>query len=122
MDEGLLGGGLAAAVEVLLKEQCGGRTAGLKAGYGVPGKTARQSSRSLAQGPPLLTDFTKEMPLFFALKSKTLRGRRAPPAAEGCIADAFFGASPVVASALGIRSGATPCGCLTVTCMHAALG
>jgi hypothetical protein len=28
----------------------------------------------------------------------------------GSVADAFFGASPVVASALGIRSGATPCG------------
>jgi hypothetical protein len=29
---------------------------------------------------------------------------------RGLVADAFFGASPVVASALGIRLGATPCG------------
>jgi hypothetical protein len=29
---------------------------------------------------------------------------------RGSVADAFFGASPVVASALGIRSGATPRG------------
>jgi hypothetical protein len=28
----------------------------------------------------------------------------------GSVADAFFGASPVVASALGVRSGATPRG------------
>jgi hypothetical protein len=31
-------------------------------------------------------------------------------ATGGLLADAFFGASPVVASALGIRSGATPRG------------
>jgi hypothetical protein len=31
-------------------------------------------------------------------------------AIRGSVADAFFGASPVVASALGIRSGATPRG------------
>ena len=42
---------------------------------------------------------------------------KAEPSGDGCAADrggfaadAFFGASPVVASALGIRSGATPCG------------
>ena len=33
----------------------------------------------------------------------------------GSVADAFFGASPVVASALGIRSGATPRGPIHVT-------
>ena len=43
---------------------------------------------------------------------------KAEPSVTGCAADrggfatdAFFGASPVVASALGIRSGATPCEC-----------
>jgi hypothetical protein len=36
-------------------------------------------------------------------------------ATRGSIADAFFGASPVVASALGIRSGATPRGPIYIT-------
>ena len=69
-------------------------------------KNARRTSRFIAQWPPLLRDFTKEIARLIKTK---------PPAAgftssRGCVADAFFGASPVVASALGIHSGATPCG------------
>ena len=70
-----------------------------------PGKNRPASSRRLIQGPQL-RDFTKES-----------RSSKAKPsdsdfvvATRGSDADAFFGASPVVASALGIRLGATPDG------------
>jgi hypothetical protein len=64
-------------------------------------------SRLISPRPQLLRDSTKESILL--LKPK--------PSDDGCVAatrglvaDAFFGASPVVASALGIRLGATPRG------------
>jgi hypothetical protein len=46
--------------------------------------------------------------MIFFLKPKPSDGDLA--AIRGLVADAFFGASPVVASALGIRLGATPRG------------
>ena len=73
-------------------------------------KAARRSSRLLAPRPPLLRDFTKES----GGQSQSQKQNPLPAtdraAAEGSIADAFFGASPVVASVLGIRPSATPGG------------
>ena len=54
--------------------------------------------------PPLLRDSTKKSIVFF-LKPKPSEGDLV--ATRGSVADAYFGASPVVASALGIRLGAT---------------
>ena len=68
-------------------------------------KAARRSFAFYSPRPPLLRDFTKEI-----LCSKTKPSEGDFVADRGFIADAFFGASPVVASALGIRSGATPRG------------
>jgi hypothetical protein len=74
-------------------------------------KAARLALAFYSPRPPLLRDFTKEM-----VKSKSKPKKTKPSdgdcfgATRGLDADAFFGASPVVASALGIRSGATPRG------------
>jgi hypothetical protein len=68
-------------------------------------KAARRSFALYGPRPQLLRDFTKETG---KIKNKTLWGELL--AARGWMTDAFFGASPVVASALGIRSGATPRG------------
>jgi hypothetical protein len=68
-------------------------------------KAARRSFAFYSPRPPLLRDFTKEI-----ICSNTKPSEGDFVAGRGLIADAFFGASPVVASALGIRSGATPCG------------
>ncbi len=74
-------------------------------------KAARRSFALYSPRPQLLRDFTKE----------TGGGKTKPSGVEllavtgGLIADAFFGASPVVASALGIRSGATPRGRIHTT-------
>jgi hypothetical protein len=69
-------------------------------------KPARRPFAFNSPRPQLLKGFTKEsMPL----KSKPSDGDFVA-AIGGSVADAFFGASPVVASALGIRSGATPRG------------
>src|ERR1035441_6335448 len=69
-------------------------------------KPARRSLAFYSPRPQLLRGSTKES-----------MGSKAEPSAgdfvaasRGSVADAFFGASPVVASALGIRSGATPRG------------
>src|SRR5208283_5802841 len=56
--------------------------------------------------PQLLGSFSKES---MSSKPKPSAGDFVA-ARRGSFADAFFGASPVVASALGIRSGATPRG------------
>ena len=69
-------------------------------------KSARRSVAFNSPRPPLLRGSTKEsMPS----KPKPSDGDFVA-ATRGSVADAFFGASPVVASALGIRSGATPRG------------
>ena len=69
-------------------------------------KPARRSLAFHSSRPPLLRGSTKESML---LKPKPRDGDFVA-AITGSVADAFFGASPVVASALGIRSGATPRG------------
>jgi hypothetical protein len=71
-------------------------------------KSARRSLAFYSPRPQLLEGFTKESTVFF-LKPKPSEGDFLS-AIRGSVADAFFGASPVVASALGIRSGATPHG------------
>ena len=95
-------------------------------------KAARRSSRWIAQWPPLLRDFTKERPLknsdcMFTENAASTKVGKHPcmPTGDGrpdekpsgghCAPEGlppmrFFGASPVVASALGIRLGATPRG------------
>jgi len=69
-------------------------------------KPARRSLAFNSPRPQLLGGFTKES---LASKPKPSDGDFVA-AIRGSIADAFFGASPVVASALGIRLGATPRG------------
>src|SRR5262245_42556162 len=71
-------------------------------------KAARRSLAFYRPRPQLLRDSTKES-MLFSLKPKPSDGDFVA-ATRGSVADAFFGASPVVASALGIRSGATPRG------------
>ena len=84
----------------------------LKAG-GKPGQSGPASSRWMNPRPPLLRNFTQEIHVVI-VKVKTSKAK--PPdgdfvaATRGLRADAFFGASPVVASALGSRLGATPRG------------
>src|ERR1035437_6154150 len=68
-------------------------------------KPARRSLAFHSPRPPLLKGSTKES---MTSKPKPSDGDFA--AIRGSVADAFFGASPVVASALGIRLGATPRG------------
>ena len=69
-------------------------------------KPARRSFAFKSPRPQLLKGSTKEST---RSKSKPSDGDFIA-AIRGSGADAFFGASPVVASALGIRSGATPRG------------
>ena len=69
-------------------------------------KPARRSFAFHSPRPQLLKDPTKES---MSSKPKPSDGDFVA-AIRGSVADAFFGASPVVASALGIRSGATPRG------------
>src|ERR1039457_1555565 len=69
-------------------------------------KPARRSIAFHSPRPPLLRGSTKES---MTSKPKPSDGDFVA-AIRGSVADAFFGASPVVASALGIRSGATPRG------------
>jgi hypothetical protein len=72
-------------------------------------RRANPARRSLAfhsPRPPRLRNFTKES---MTAKPKPSEGDFVA-AIRGWVADAFFGASSVVASALGIRSGATPRG------------
>ncbi len=69
-------------------------------------KSARRPLAFHSPRPQLLKGPTKEST---PLKSKPSDGDFVA-AIGGSLADAFFGASPVVASALGIRSGATPRG------------
>ena len=69
-------------------------------------KPARRSLAFNSPRPPLLKGSTKES---MTSKPKPSDGDFVA-AIGGSVADAFFGASPVVASALGIRSGATPHG------------
>ncbi len=67
-------------------------------------------SRFLYPRPPLLRNFTKEIGKF-KVKVKGLNQNpltAAAPPAEGLNAGAFFGASPVVASALDLRVGRDP--------------
>jgi hypothetical protein len=69
-------------------------------------KPARRSFAFHSPRPQLLKGPTKES---MSSKPKPSDGDFVV-AIGGSVADAFFGASPVVASALGIRSGATPRG------------
>ena len=72
-------------------------------------RRANPARRSLAfhsPRPPRLRNFTKES---VTSKPKPSDGDFVA-AIRGSVADAFFGASSIVASALGIRSGATPRG------------
>ena len=69
-------------------------------------KPARRSLALHSPRPPLLRGSTKESML---LKPNPCDGDFVA-AITGSVADAFFGASPVVASALGIRLGSPPRG------------
>jgi hypothetical protein len=69
-------------------------------------KSARRSFAFYSPRPQLLEGFTKESR---SSKTKPSDGDFVA-ATRGSVADAFFGASPVVASALGVRLGATPRG------------
>ena len=69
-------------------------------------KPARRSFAFQSPRPQLLKGLTKES---MSSKPKPSDGDFVA-AIRGSVADAFFGASPVVASASGIRSGATPRG------------
>jgi hypothetical protein len=69
-------------------------------------KPARRFFAFNSPRPQLLKGSTKES---MRSKPKPSDGNSVA-AIRGSVADAFFGASPVVASALGIRSGATTCG------------
>src|SRR5579875_311587 len=71
-------------------------------------KAARRSFAFSSPRPSLLRGSTKESMIFF-LKPKPSAGDFVA-ARRGSGADAFFEASPVVASALGIRLGAPPRG------------
>lgn len=69
-------------------------------------KPARRSFAFCSPRPQFLGSLTKESELG---KTKPSTGGFLAPS-RGLLADAFFGASSVVASALGIRLGATPRG------------
>jgi len=78
--------------------------------FGAPGKSGPAVFASYGPRPQLLRNFTKE-----SRRAKSKARSKSKPfdgdfvaATEGSIADAFFGASPVVASALGAVPGATP--------------
>jgi hypothetical protein len=70
-------------------------------------KAARRSLAFFSPRPQLLEGFTKES--LFRIRTPSDNGHRRH-FQRVFSTDAFFGASPVVASALGIRSGATPRG------------
>jgi Helix-turn-helix domain len=70
-------------------------------------KAARPSLAYQSPRPPLLRNFTKESGDCFLKPKPSGSGFSARGSS---VADAFFGASPVVASALGIHLGATPRG------------
>jgi hypothetical protein len=76
-------------------------------------KPARRSFALYSPRPQLLRDFTKER-VTSTSNSKPSAGDLLA-ATRGLMTDAFFGASPVVASALGVRSGATPHGRIHIT-------
>jgi hypothetical protein len=67
---------------------------------------ARRSSRWILPRPPLLRDSTKEREIGKP-KTKPSAGD-CLAASGGLVADAFFGASPVVASALGVHARRDP--------------
>ena len=69
---------------------------------GKPGKNSPASSRWIYPRPPLLRNFTKEIHGVKVKPSKPPDGDFVA-ATRGLSADAFFGASPVVASALDLR-------------------
>ena len=78
--------------------------------FGAPGKSGPAVFASYGPRPQLLRNFTKE-----SRRAKSKARSKSKPfdgdfvaATEGSIADASFGASPVVASALGAVPGATP--------------
>ena len=71
-------------------------------------KAARRTSRFIAQG--LRSSETSPKKVIRDAKIKPSAGGDCVATDRGRIADAFFGASPVVASVLGVRLGATPRG------------
>lgn len=78
--------------------------------FGAPGNGGPAVFALYGPRPQLLRNFTKE-----SGRSKSKATSKSKPsddnfdaATRGLIADAFFGASPVVASALGTAPGATP--------------
>jgi hypothetical protein len=77
--------------------------------FGAPGKSGPADFALYGPRPQLLRDFTKEKGHG---QDKTQDQPQKPSdgvaTTRGCVADAFFGASPVVASALGAAPGATP--------------
>ena len=74
--------------------------------FGAPGKGGPAGFASYSPRPQLLRGFTKEKG-----NAKSTSGTKPSDgiaATRGSVADAFFGASPVVASALGTAPSATP--------------
>jgi len=75
--------------------------------FGAPGKGGPAGFALDGPRPPLLRGFTKEK----GTRTSTSKAKPSDgdlvAATRGLIADAFFGASPVVASALGAAPGAT---------------
>jgi hypothetical protein len=82
-----------------------------------PGLRNKKQKERRAQPARRSLAFNSPRPQLLGGSTKESRGSTPKPAEgdsvaslSGSVADAFFGASPVVASALGIRSGATPRG------------
>jgi len=88
---------------------------------GAPGKPRPAVIAFDCPRPRLLRDFTKERLGFFSQKTKPSDGNLIVTT-RGLVADAFFGASPVVASALGVRLGATPRGHLDSNTQFSSVG
>src|SRR5579863_152385 len=78
-------------------------------------KAARRFSRFVAQGLRSSETSPKKVGVCFGWWKAEPSGAGFAADRGGCAADAFFGASPVVASALGARSGATPRGQIHTT-------
>jgi hypothetical protein len=74
--------------------------------FGAPGKGGPAGFASYSPRPQLLRGFTKEKGT--AKSTSKTKPSDDVAATRGSVADAFFGASPVVASALGTAPGATP--------------
>ena len=74
--------------------------------FGAPGKGGPAGFASYSPRPPLLRGFTKEKGI--AKSTPKAKPSDGVAATRGSVADAFFGASPVVASALGAAPGAIP--------------